>query len=211
MKNLIIITSVINISDNPLTYTNTRSVFNYDERLKQTLNTIESLNKIKDKHVILVETSTIQEKDEKLLKNKVDYYLNFNSDLVVKNIVDSSFKGSGEAIQLLKTLETIDINQYENIIKISGRYWLNENFKESYFYNDLTMFKESHTKTSLSTVIYKINKGDYQTYIDTLKNIISSNQMMEYVFLSSFKNKYTPIESLGIMGYVSVDGILWEI
>jgi len=212
MKNLIIITSVINISDNPLSYTNIRSVFNYNERLEQTIKTINSLNKIKNIDIVLVETSKIIKSDEELLKSKVNYYFNFNSDENIKNIVDSSFKGSGEAIQILRVLELIDINQYDNIIKISGRYWLNENFDENCFNNNLTMFKESDDNQSLSTVIYKINKRDYIPYIETLKHVISSNQMIERIFKLKFNKKYEPItKSFGVIGYVSVNGVLWEI
>ena len=48
MKNLVIITSVLNISNNPLSYTPTRSVYSYEERLEQTFKTIDSLSKIKN-------------------------------------------------------------------------------------------------------------------------------------------------------------------
>ena len=43
MINLILITSVICITNKPLSYTKTRSVFTHEERFEQTLKTIQTI------------------------------------------------------------------------------------------------------------------------------------------------------------------------
>jgi hypothetical protein len=62
--NLIIITSVINISRNPLDYTKTRSVFSTQERYIQTILTIKSLNKMTNRKILFIEGSEIDKEYE---------------------------------------------------------------------------------------------------------------------------------------------------
>ncbi len=55
MKNLIVISSVINTTKNGLSYTNTRSVYSSDERYEQTIKSIESCKKINDSEILFIE------------------------------------------------------------------------------------------------------------------------------------------------------------
>ena len=88
MKNLVLITSVIAISDKPLSYTKTRSVYSTEDRYNQTLKTIDSVNKIPNKIVIFIETSDIPKDMEGKIKSLVDYYINFNSIGTIKSVID---------------------------------------------------------------------------------------------------------------------------
>ena len=68
MKNLVLITSVINIPNIPLSYTNIRSVYTCEERFIQTQKTIESLRRmIPDLEILLVECSDLKVEYEKYL------------------------------------------------------------------------------------------------------------------------------------------------
>ena len=69
MKNLVIITSVINISKNPLDYTSVRSVYTKEERYAQTLETIKSCEKIEDKEILFIETSGLELGKESNIKS----------------------------------------------------------------------------------------------------------------------------------------------
>jgi hypothetical protein len=55
IMNLIIITSVINVSRNPLDYTKTRSVFSTQERYVQTIFTVKSLEKMTNRKILFIE------------------------------------------------------------------------------------------------------------------------------------------------------------
>jgi len=208
LKNLVIITSVLNISNNPLSYTNTRSVYSYKERLEQTINTINSLTKIENKHILFVETSEVPSEDEEIIKNKVDFYLNLKDEPKIKENVNGLFKNSGEALQILSSLNNIDLNRYDNIIKISGRYWLNENFNESLFDNEYNIFKECEAGTCFYTILYKINKKYFDKYIQALNETYQYTEQIENVFLRNFVNNCIKVNQLGVTGNISVNGEL---
>lgn len=207
-QNLVIITSVLNISNNPLSYTKTRSVYSYKERLEQTLNTIDSLSKIKNKHILFVETSDVPIEDEEMIKNKVDFYLNLKDDPKIKENVNGLFKNSGEALQILSSLEIVNLIEYDNIIKISGRYRLNENFNETLFNNEDNIFKECEGGTCFYTILYKINKKYFSKYIQALNETYQYTEQIENVFLRNFVNNCVRVDQLGVTGNISVNGEL---
>jgi hypothetical protein len=208
MKNLVIITSVLNISNNPLSYTPTRSVYSYEERLEQTFKTIDSLSKIKNKKILFIETSDVPDEDEKIIKDKVNFYLNLNRDPVIKNSVDGIFKNSGEALQILAGLDTLDLSDFDNIIKISGRYWLNENFTYNIFDNENNIFKECESLTCFYTILYKVNKKYFSNYINALNQTHQNTEQIEVVFLKNFINDCVKVDNLGVTGNISVNGEL---
>lgn len=206
MKNLIIITSVINTSKNPLDYTKVRSVYSQQERYEQTIKTIESCSKIKDKEIIFIETSKISENQEEEIKKKVDYYYNFLENDEIKNVIDGASKGSAESTQIWEGLKNINIEDYDNIIKISGRYWFSDDFEYENYNNNENIFKEGPNKSALATVMYKINKKDYELYRTTLNHSKDNNEMLEKNFVKFFLNKYITLPKIGVEGNVSVDG-----
>jgi len=62
MNNITLITSIINISSNPLSYTNIRSVYTREERFIQTKNTIKTVReKIANNKILLVECSLLND------------------------------------------------------------------------------------------------------------------------------------------------------
>jgi hypothetical protein len=206
MKNLVIITSVIEISKNPLNYTKTRSVYTPEERFEQTLKTIESCSKIKDKEIVLVETSNIGKDKEEEIKKNVDYYYNFYKDEEIKKLIDSSYKSIAEGTQLWELLKKIDLKKYDNIIKISGRYWFSDDFHFENYNNQENVFKEGPNQTALATVMFKVNKKDFGTLKETIDYSRKSNGMFEKNFVKFFKNRYITYPKIGVEGYVSVDG-----
>ena len=62
MNNITLITSIVNISNNPLSYTNIRSVYTREQRFIQTKNTIKSVReKIANNKILLVECSDLND------------------------------------------------------------------------------------------------------------------------------------------------------
>lgn len=206
MKDLIIITSVINISKNPFNYTKTRSVYSLEERYEQTLKTIKSCRLIPSSEIAFVETSKLSPEKEGEIKSFVSHYFNYQDNIDIKRVVDGAIKGAAEATQLSECLNSLNLNEYQNIYKISGRYWFSGSFDYQKFNNEDTVFLEGPNKDSLATVMYKINKKDFKTYKDTLDYCKKSGGMIEKDFIKFFKEKYSTYDKIGVEGHVSVDG-----
>lgn len=204
--NLVIITSVINISSNPLDYTKTRSVYSAQERYEQTLKTLQSLSAIPDKHVLFVETSELTNEQELEIKKYVDFYVNTVDIEEVRNVINGPYKASAESTQILEGLKIVDLSKYENIFKISGRYWLDQNFDFERYNNEHNIFLEGPNQAALATVMYKIHKNYLDLYNNTLNFCKTSQGMLEADFITFFRNKYVATNKLGISGNVSVDG-----
>ena len=130
MKNkLVIITSIINPIKEPLSYTNVRTIYSSEERFEQVLKTINSVKeKIPNSLIVLLECSSNIEQYEDILRNRVDKYFNYINNTTVLKHVNSKFKSMGENYQMLNFLINENLKDYESIIKISGRYYLNDNF-----------------------------------------------------------------------------------
>lgn len=206
MKTLVIVTSVIEITSNPFDYTAIRSVYTPEDRFTQTIHTINSLNKIQDKAILFIETSNISKEKEKKIKSLVDFYVNFNDNPQIKEVIDGSIKGKAEATQIFEGLKLVNLEDYDSIIKISGRYYLGESFDAELFSENISIFKESESKDALSTVLYRIKKENFDLYKETLNFCLGSSGMLESNFFKFFKNQYIVPQKLGVNGNVSVDG-----
>lgn len=206
MKTLVIITSVIEITNNPFDYTSVRSVYTPEDRFNQTIQTINSLNKIENKTTLFIETSNISEEKENRIKSLVDFYVNFNEDQKIKKVIDGFIKGKAEATQIFEGLNLVNLEDYDSIIKISGRYYLNDEFDAEFFSKNISIFKESESRDALSTVLYRIKKEDFDLYKQTISFCLSDSGMLESNFFKFFNNKYLVPQKLGVSGNVSVDG-----
>lgn len=203
MKTLCIITSVINISNNPLSYTSTRSIYTGEERFSQTLQTIISVrNYIKDCEILFIESSNICEDYEKAIEKIVDHYCKTEDS--IRSKIDGPYKASGESTQIKEGLKSIDISKYSHIFKISGRYRINENFVLDDYMIDDNVFLETEDRLKLATVFYKI--FDKESYIKALEICSESSDMLELNFKNIFGDNFKKIRTLGIEGNVSVDG-----
>ena len=131
MNNLVLITSVICTPNTPLSYIDTRSVFTHDERFIQTKKTIETVKeKIPNSKIFIVECSELNEEQTDYFTKNSDYFLNlFNDAEKCANVYGTS-KALGEGTMTIEAIHYIIQNdiQFDNLFKISGRYWLSDNF-----------------------------------------------------------------------------------
>ena len=131
MNNIILITSVINTPNNPLSYSKTRSVYNRNERFEQTKKTIQSVKeKLPNIKIMIVECSNFNEEENNYFKENCDYILNLWEKKELHNNIFGTSKSLGEGtmtIEALKYIEELNL-EYQYLYKISGRYWLNDNF-----------------------------------------------------------------------------------
>jgi hypothetical protein len=220
VKNIIIITSVLNCVNESLSYYYTRSIFTLKERYKHTIETINSIKKrLPDIEILFCECSDLSNSKEleHNIKNNVDYYYNFYDIEIVRNNVNSKLKGLGEVYILLEGIEKL-INlkkQYKHVFKISGRYFLNNNFDYKVFDNDKNIFTNwDNSNESYCTVFYKINMNDLYFYKYSLLNSINYLQngcSIEQCIFKNFNKSINVIDKLNISGLLATEGYLFSV
>ena len=126
---LVIISSCIYLSDIPFWNNNSsRSIFNVSDRVEQTIKTIASIKeKLPKARVILADNG---------LKDPTPLFPEYNDIIIylgnmkkIRKAADSGNKGIGEAV-LMNTVirKYADLENVSFIIKVSGRYFLDDQF-----------------------------------------------------------------------------------
>ena len=196
---LVIISSAINTCQSPLSYHPTRSVYDKQQRYEQTLQTIESLHKIPDKKVYFVECTDIPEYEEDI-KGRVDYYTNIYKGN--EDIINGPYKNVGEAVSML----CVSTEGYDNIYKISGRYYLSDDFDYSLWDNDDTMMWVDSNNGWRLTVFYKINRKQLEQWRDILVRMYVNNESRAIEQLMMEITDFKRVEKVGVQGYTHGGG-----
>lgn len=215
MKSIVLINSIIDTPNLPLSYTKTRSVYSTEERFQQTQFTIQTIKKyIPDPYIIIVECSYLNEEQYNFFNNNCDHIINLFNDNESKQCIYSKSKALGEGTMTIKALEYILKSniEYNYFFKISGRYFLNEHFNIEYFINEYNVIKQTD-KISINTTFYKINKKNVYTLLKFLKNNYHhmynciGYEILFKLFIDDINdNKY--INNLGCSGNVAICGTL---
>ena len=215
MRNLVLITSVINTPNVPLSYSNVRSVFTREERFKQTKKTIETIKeKIPNHKIMIVECTDFTEEEKAYFEKECDFVLNLWGKKEVHENIFGIWKAMGEGtmtIESIKYMEEKNI-EFESLFKISGRYWLGDKFNYENFINDKLIFK--HNKNGIvTTTLYKIPKNYIKDINNLLYNILfvkkNKQVMYEYIFtmfVKMFLNKVEFLDIIGINGFCTTKG-----
>lgn len=215
MKNLVLINSVICIENKPLSYTHVRSVFSHKERFEQTKKTIESIReKIPNSKIFIVECSNLTEDIQNYLIKESDYFLNLYEDEKIRNNITGLSKSLGEGTMTISAINYIKCNniEYDNFFKITGRYWLSENFIYNNFNNnDIQIHYINGDVNNSCTSLYKLNKINVNDLMNFLnRNIDLMSRCIGYevlfaMFLKEFKsNNIIHLNKIGVNGYISV-------
>jgi len=224
-KSLFFITSVINTTPAPLSYAQ-RSVFSHQQRFEQTVKTIESIRKhCPEAKIALVECSDIDSEKETTLKSLSDYYYNLyynDNKEYIQFIRNSPCKALGESCLTIGSIDFLVDNgildNFDNIFKISGRYFLNDNFKFENFVLDKINIKMSGQNST--TTLFSLPKDILIEFRKFLINNIPFLKREFYPYEALFTNfvihfykeKTNYInEKLGIAGYVTIDGTYFEL
>ena len=204
---IFVITSVINTGNNAWSYTKTRSCYTPEERLKQTLKTIESIRNINCK-ILLVECSNLDEQTENILRSKVDYYLQTYHDEHIRiSCIESDKKGFGEVKKLQKACEFIKSNNiaFNKLFKISGRYYLNSSFDIKNYSDDIFTFKMYYNNGI--TVLYSVPHNRFDFYIKILEKcckIYEKGPISLESILPDFCTPKQEINVLGVSGFIAI-------
>lgn len=169
--------------------------------------TIESIRlKIPNAKIIFLEQGLVDVRGE--IANLVDVYRFIGNKKIVRFFTDSKFKGLGEVIGLIFYFPFTFCSDCV-IFKISGRYFLNENFNIKQWISDkfVILIKE---KKYISTRFYSFNSKMKWYWILNIILIIpflflniSIERLMLFVVP---KNKIKSIETIGLSGLIGVNG-----
>jgi hypothetical protein len=200
MTDCVIVTSVIQTTTYPLSYSKVRSIYSAEERFRQTLQTIESIRTyIPDADILLVECSPTSTYTQ-AISDKVDYFLNLEFNEIVNN---GLAKGKGEVTLLLHALENLP-KKYKNIYKITGRYVLQPTFNISAWNlpGAVVACKTNiyGMSNSIHTFFYKIDTTYISMYRDCLIQYLDQdNSVCIENYLASHLKPIQYVDSIGIL------------
>ena len=220
-KNIVIITSKIYTSNKSFSYVNNRSIYTKDERLSQTINTIDSIrNKIPDSYIILFDNSEFDNNEYDLLDNYVDKFINITDSAELNYYTNEyEYKAFAEIFQMLKLYDVffkkIDSKMINNIFKITGRYILNDKFNYNNYnneYNDKNIFKRDYNLDYMKyyyTCFYKISKNFLHEYFKILLETFNNkdyyvNKNLEEIIPEIINYNFIEFKELGITQYIAV-------
>ena len=194
-----------------LNYGGTRSIYSADERLAQTVKTVESVRKyLPDADILVCDNSEkLPEKTEQsLIKAGATYFNNEHT-----NLANSPHKAIGEAqcsTAAYKFLATKGLlNTYTLFLKLSGRYCLNDEFQLENFSNfpdNKTTFTFLHPiPDAVSTVLYSFKGESLQEWKSMVDAITKSGSTAGYerLIFSATQGKSKYINRLGAEGRVT--------
>jgi hypothetical protein len=195
MKDCIIITSVVQTTNKPLSYSQTRSLYSHQQRFEQTLETIESVRKyMPDVHILLIECSPHSEWMEQL-KVRVDQFINLEFHDLINNSLE---KGLGEKTLLLHALSNLT-DTYDNIYKITGRYVLQN--KIEWEPSELPTFCRTNLygmKNGVHTFFYRIPNSKLSLFKEILESYEGIG-CIENWMTSKLETQINYVDKIGIL------------
>jgi len=216
--NIVLITSIILTPNTPLSYTPTRSIYTREERYEQTKNTIESVKRIPNKKIIMIECSDLSEEEETYFKNNVDIFINLyrtNNQGLVNNIHSAS-KSLGEGTMTIVALNYLFQNKidFKYLFKLSGRYALTDKFNYEIYDNNNILAQYYCDNFYASTILYKLPYDVTKLWLIFLNNSMElflrceGYERIFSLFLSTIKpnDRVIDCKTLGVCGNVSVSG-----
>lgn len=206
-KVLFIISSAISITTHPLSYSAIRSTFSLEERAKQTLHTIHSIRTaMPNAKILLIETGNQKDLPYKI-EDEVDQYLYLGNKQIIRNAVDGPYKGLGEVLGLYLANRWIRKFDAEYYFKISGRYFLNDEFHAKYWMKEGYSGKVYYG--NFYTVLYGFPNPLYHNWRYSLRQSISGlvkGEALESAFPRYFNHPIFYKERLGVSGFISHSG-----
>tara|TARA_Y100000022_G_scaffold25643_1_gene19367 strand:+ start:849 stop:1517 length:669 start_codon:yes stop_codon:yes gene_type:complete len=216
--NVVLIPSIINTPNIPLSYSDVRSVFTRKERFLQLQTTIESIKKnIPNNYIVVVECTDLNKEETDYLSINIDLLVNVFKDEEVREIIYSASKSYGEGTMTLLGLKSLLKRkiEWDNLFKITGRYWLGEDFNFEKYNNSHNMIKcIDDDKENIYTCFYKLNKIAairWYYYLTKQEEEFKKNINFEIIFgkfIQKIHENKRFINKLGIFGNVATSGDL---
>lgn len=221
-ENVVIVPSIIETPNSPLSYSKTRSIYSKRERFSQTKRTLKTIReKIPNAFIVVIECSNLTDKEHETFTEMSDIFLNLyynGNDEIVKKIHSKS-KSMGEGTMTIQALNLIHSQniKYDRLFKLSGRYWLNEHFDYSRYLQENAYARFTDNRINALTILYKLTYEQTQKWLDYLLN---ANHHFTYcigyenifsMFLRDVLERdngetIIDMENMGAAGYISVCG-----
>ena len=204
---LVIVTSVIDPVLSNLRSSN-RSLFKKEKRFEQTKVTLGSLSAIKNKKILFIEATDIDEYMEEYILDHVDYYVNTKNVDWVTGGVNSPWKCIGEARMIEHGLKFHSLTEYNSVFKISGRYYISKDFQAERQNVQNSVFSHQNKGAHWnSTFFYKICEEHFEVYQQCLAHCSNARGVMERRFFNFFRDTdcmYVP--KFGVCGWAGPTG-----
>lgn len=202
LRNVVLVGSKIVTSATPLSYFASRSRFSAETRFQQTLETLASIRaKVPHSYIVLIDNSDLRAAAtragnrttdwEEALRAQSDLFLNDRHDETLRYWTDDvDVKALGEALLLQQGIDAVDRAEvvYGSLLKLSGRYTLNEHFDWEVFDNEYSVFKVATAGDSMKmadkagrytyTSFYKIHERHVPWFRAFLERTIQDLQQM---------------------------------
>jgi hypothetical protein len=202
----IIIPSIIHISNK-----NIQNIFTPQERFEQTINQLESLKRIKNITVILVELSlSLSDKEKLELSKRCDYLYILNDELSLKYAhQNDTNKSLGELYALYKVITNIDCKYF---FKFGGRYSILDTYKIEHYFIDKPVAQFLESQNLFQGIFFSIPKKYIQTFIKHLNDTFEKKYITTERMLTNFmiETEGHHIFKLGVKGTGAVSGITAE-
>jgi hypothetical protein len=216
-KNIILITSKIYVSDKIFSYSKNRSLYSSEGRFKQTLKTILTIKEnIPDYFIVLFDNSNFTEEEVFLLNKSVDCFINITNDSILNYYTnDCEYKYLADLCQQINSyhyfFKFIDNTKIINFFKISGRYFLNDEFNYNIFKNDCNIFKKNVNvpdRDYYYTSFFKISNKFLQDYFFKLIDIFENKGKyfdldLEVIYGKCLLEHMTLVDKLGVTQLIS--------
>lgn len=182
-KHVAIITSCINPSNTPLSYSAVRSIFSPEERLTQTIESIQSIRSyLPDVVIVLVNNNFLTDREHTTLLSYCDHVFIFDSvcinDVLFTADLAKTFpnKSCTEVASLYYACQRIQQLKLEAdyIWKLSGRYKLFPGFNRNKWLNTCITVPPRQPNGSINNILYSIPNHLLSYYMERLKICFTS-------------------------------------
>lgn len=204
MKDCVIVTSIVEITNKPLDWSAVRSIYTHQQRFEQTLETIESIRTyLPDADIILAECSPDSEYMKELEK-RVDVFINTYPNDMIR---DGYRKSVCEAQLMLYVFDRVDLTAYKNIFKMTGRYKLTDKFNNYAWMKELPAgcvtywYSSTENPTqSMHTFFYKITNRELPVVKCIFEKMVTTDTggAMEFLLYDALKPTLNVISEIGI-------------
>lgn len=213
-ENVCLVTSKVQVTDVKYNYSQ-RSKYTTDERLLQTIETVQSVRmKIPDVFIILIDHSDLKTDLWNDLIQSVDLFISDSNQIMRWNCDLNKFKIYGELYQTIFANRAITSSglSFKNFFKISGRYLLNEHFCYEKFNNNDNIFKQNHNiknRLYYYTSFYKIARDSFYNFCTKLEQVYKD--IMLYETCADFETVVPLLvdkkdtDTLGLTQFISCD------
>ena len=180
-----------------------KGIYSTKERFEQTILTINSIKKIPNSYIILCENSEICDEFKIQIANMIDLYIYVD--------VNDGDKSYNESHQMVKIIESIKNLNYDIFFKISGRYYLKNDFNINQYKNDKINFREFNYngRYCYSTVLYSFSKRHEEFMKSTYEKFHSDKKSIDIetgLHTLIHNNSVNKINHLGVAGNIAPSG-----